>query len=545
MKLGPYELLEEIGRGGMGTVHRARSPDGREVALKVVTEPGDPAHLAAFERESRLLWSFSEADGFVPVLDVLSEPGKRGLVMPLLGETLRARFKKGPLPVAEGVSLVARIAAAVGRAHERGVVHRDLKPENVLFTARGEPLVADLGLAKHFRRDVLGASQSRSLTDPGTIVGTLGYMAPEQLESGPVRPQADVFALGVLLHEALTGKLPFEAQGVLAYARALRESKPEPLRNLRPDAPRWLEALVAAALAHEASARPADGRELARALLAGGAGPRRVGLLAGGAAALAVLGVALVLLGRGAAAPAPPVTLSHPAPMPPLPVALTPGEEAELAAEERLGNEVMKTDPMVAVQHFNRAIELAPRNARLHALKAGTLNQLGPPAYDEAAACATRAIELDPRNFEALAARAYATLSKDSDRALRDAESAVELAPEDDWVVLVLGIVLEGRNDERALGVLDKAVALARRPAMARLHRASVLLRKGHADRAVADLDAAIASDPRWFALWRARAIARDASGDSRGAIADAEKFLSLQPGDSEMISLLEKHGAR
>ncbi len=137
MKLGPYEVLEEIGRGGMGTVYRARSPDGRLVAVKVLAESNDPLRVAVFERESRLIWSFSEADGFVPVLDVLSEPGKRALVMPLLGGTLRARLKKGPLAVEDAVSIVARVAAAVGRAHERGILHRDLKPENVLFTAKG------------------------------------------------------------------------------------------------------------------------------------------------------------------------------------------------------------------------------------------------------------------------------------------------------------------------------------------------------------------------------------------------------------------------
>src|SRR5581483_3022091 len=207
-RVGSYELGEELGRGGSGIVFRGRAQDGRPVALKLIHARPTEQRLAAFEREKRLLWSFGESQGFVPILDEGQEPPF--LVMPLLeGGTLRDRLRQGALDVDEAVALVAKLAQALGRAHERGVVHRDMKPENVLFAADGSPLIADLGLAKHFRRDLAGATQSVSLSAGGDI-GTPGYMAPEQLDGAKdVGPPADVFALGVILYRALTGERPF------------------------------------------------------------------------------------------------------------------------------------------------------------------------------------------------------------------------------------------------------------------------------------------------------------------------------------------------
>src|SRR5205085_9317034 len=130
------------------------------------------------------------------------------------GGTLRDRLARGPLALGEATALVTKIARALGRAHERGLVHRDVKPENVLFDAAGEPLVADLGLAKHFRRD-LGMSASLSRTHETR--GTPGYMAPEQVESAKdAGPPADVFALGAVLYECLGGIAAFEGATPLA-----------------------------------------------------------------------------------------------------------------------------------------------------------------------------------------------------------------------------------------------------------------------------------------------------------------------------------------
>ncbi|MBI3725165.1 serine/threonine protein kinase, partial [bacterium] len=168
MRIGDYEIVSEVGHGGMGIVYRARSKEGRPVAIKLLRSRHES--LARFEREQRLLALFGEREGFVPLLDAGSSPGGPYIVMPLIeGGTLADRLRRGALGVDETIALGRALAEAVARAHERGIVHRDLKPANVLFTgdgpggtSRARPLVADLGLAKHFQKDAPDAAASRS-----------------------------------------------------------------------------------------------------------------------------------------------------------------------------------------------------------------------------------------------------------------------------------------------------------------------------------------------------------------------------------------------
>jgi formylglycine-generating enzyme required for sulfatase activity len=294
MRVGDYELLAEIGRGGMGIVYRARSRDGRDVAVKVLIAGGAEA-VARFAREQRLLASLGEAEGFVPLLDHGAEP-RPFLVMPFLGGgSLGGRFERGPLAIDEAVALGKTLATSLGLAHARGIVHRDLKPENVLFTDDGRPLVADLGLAKHFRVDVPGASQSAVLTKQGEIRGTWGYMPPEQMrDAKEVGPRADVFALGAILYQALAGARPFEGASMLQLVARVESGQLTPLRRVRGEVPRWLADVVHRALASRADDRFEDGAALARAL-EDARGPTRI------AARVAVAG-AVVLAGTVAAA---------------------------------------------------------------------------------------------------------------------------------------------------------------------------------------------------------------------------------------------------
>src|SRR5262249_39215198 len=142
--IGPYEVVRELGRGGMGVVLQARAPDGRDVAVKVLLDPNKTGAADRFEREGRLLKSLGEAEGFVPLVDSGDSPFGPWIAMPFVsGGTLRSRLAKGRLDLAEAIAVAIAISRAVGRAHERGIVHRDLKPDNVLFTDAGRPLVAD------------------------------------------------------------------------------------------------------------------------------------------------------------------------------------------------------------------------------------------------------------------------------------------------------------------------------------------------------------------------------------------------------------------
>jgi hypothetical protein len=267
VRLEGYEISAEIGRGGMGAVYRARAADGRDVAIKVLLR-ATPDARARFERERRLLGSLGEAEGFVPLLDAGNVGEQPFLVMPFLaGGTLRDRLRHGPLGVEDTIALGAALADAVGRAHARGIVHRDLKPENVLFDAQERPLVADLGLGKHFRSDVAGASQSVAISLVGGMRGTVGYCPSEQInDATSVDARADVFALGAILYECLAGRPAFEGETPLAVFSKIDAGHIAPLRELRPEAPERLARVVTRALARDRGNRFEDGAALARAL---------------------------------------------------------------------------------------------------------------------------------------------------------------------------------------------------------------------------------------------------------------------------------------
>src|SRR5581483_8878883 len=282
----------------MGVVLRGRSPEGRDVAIKLLSSEKRDAH-ARFLREGRILATLGEAQGFVPCIETGESPQGPFIVMPFVsGGTLRDRMEREKLSVAEAVALTAELASAAGRAHERGIVHRDLKPENILFRD-GKPLVTDLGLARHFDRGVLDGSQSYGLSQPGEARGTAGYMAPEQLgDAREARAAADVFALGAILYECLTGE-PASGHGtVLEQFGRLESGRIKRPSALRPEVPRWLDKVVLRALAFEPGRRFADGHAFARALREQGAPPRRRGPLVALLAlvALAVVGGLLLAL---------------------------------------------------------------------------------------------------------------------------------------------------------------------------------------------------------------------------------------------------------
>src|SRR5262249_29097030 len=219
VRLGPYEVLGLIGAGGMAEVYRARDTRlGREVAVKVVSEAlgADDAFVERFEREARLVGSVNHPN-VVALHDVGVHDGKPYFVTELLqGETLRTRLASGSVPLPTALAWATQMAEGLAAAHDRGIVHRDLKPENVLITRDGHVKLLDFGIAKviagaqepepaenEAARDLLAETKASasSKTGTGVVIGTPGYMSPEQVRGDPVDARTDLFSLGAVLHE--------------------------------------------------------------------------------------------------------------------------------------------------------------------------------------------------------------------------------------------------------------------------------------------------------------------------------------------------------
>ena len=250
-QIGSYHEVEEIGRGGMAVVYRAVTPDSeRIVAIKLMAGDltGDLSFRKRFQREAEVLQRLVHP-AIVPILGHGEHNGQPYLVMPYLdGGTLADRLQGGPRPPGE-VALLARIAGALDSAHRQGVIHRDVKPTNILFDAAGRPYLTDFGIVK-----LLDAAAT-AVTQTGASLGTPGYMSPEQVRGLPLDGRCDVYALGVVLFEMLTGRLPYTATN--PYAQAFQHIT-EPIPNARAInpalAPGW-QPIIERAMAKERELR--------------------------------------------------------------------------------------------------------------------------------------------------------------------------------------------------------------------------------------------------------------------------------------------------
>ena len=257
-----YELVEQIGHGGMGVVYRARDPLlDREVAVKMLP-PGAlrPDTEERFRREARLVAQMDHP-GIVPIFDFGQYLGSLFLVMPVVeGTTLRKLTEKGNLHLGEVLEIAAQSAEALDYSHARGVVHRDIKPDNIMVALESEPMrvrLMDFGLARD--------TGHGKLTHSGGIVGTISYMSPEQIQGGAVGVAADLYGLGAVLYECLAGEAPFVGPLYSLVPRIVAETPPL-LRGRGVEVDEELDALVLACLAKDPAARPKTGRELATGL---------------------------------------------------------------------------------------------------------------------------------------------------------------------------------------------------------------------------------------------------------------------------------------
>jgi pimeloyl-ACP methyl ester carboxylesterase len=264
-RVGRYTIVEQLGRGAMGAVYRARdSVVGRDVALKLLfTSPGTST-VDRFRREVVALGSVSH-ENIVAVHDAGIDEGQPYVVLELVeGETLRERLRRGPLSATDAARLAHDLVCGLGAAHAVGVVHRDLKPENVLLDAHGTAKIVDFGLARLVERDDAHAT---GLTESGMLLGTAHYMSPEQVRGQRVDHRADYFALGAVLYEALTGRRAFEAESRAEVITMVLRDQPRSEPELLVDhLARRLLGVAFRCLAKDASARFATASELLTAL---------------------------------------------------------------------------------------------------------------------------------------------------------------------------------------------------------------------------------------------------------------------------------------
>ena len=261
-RLGQYQLRAVIRRGGMSTVYLGYQPSlDRLVAIKVLAFPGDPEFAARFEREARSIAALQHPN-ILAVYDYGEQDDQAYLVVQYVedGRTLVDLLRE-PLPPARALELMERVLAALGYAHERGVVHRDVKPSNILLPSPSWPMLADFGIAK-----LLQQADREPITRQGLIVGTAAYMAPEQGFGLAVDARADLYSAGVVLYELLTGRVPFKADTPMATLVAQAYHPPPPLRQANPELPWELEAVVLRALAKDPAERYQSADELAEAL---------------------------------------------------------------------------------------------------------------------------------------------------------------------------------------------------------------------------------------------------------------------------------------
>jgi tetratricopeptide (TPR) repeat protein len=561
--LGPYRIDAELGRGAMGAVYRAHNLQAqRDVALKVILRAENPRSVQRFIREAQVVAGLKHP-GIVGVHDAGVFGGVPCIAYELVegGRTLEEAFES--LLLIERVELVLEVAAALAHVHGAGLVHRDVKPGNVLLDAQGRARLTDFGL--------VGGEDLERLTRTGGLVGTPAYMAPEQIECerDKIGPHSDVWALGVLLYEALTQSLPFSGQSAVEVMVRARQSAPTPPSTVTEEAiPRGAEVVCLRALAKDPAARYPDAGEFHDALSAVLDGtfhaPARLPLVAFLVVALAVIGVLGVGVSR-ALAPASPlasatVTGSQAAESP-APVARTTAEWASLA-RKRLG----AGETRAALAAWTRVLESEPDH-RAGLLGSAAAN-LDLDQHEAALAVLDRLLSLDPGHAEAYYRRANSLwvtqgggwkeppdLQREAETAdglfyralVRQRAKAFSGALEDYTEVLRRRpdyvAAYNNRGNLRAdlgdyRGSLDDLSEAARRSNSpeAILNRGSVLVKLGRYREALADADAALKLDPKNIRAHCARSGAFRDLGELDNAQEALEPARALNPEDERVL---------
>src|SRR5215472_12572877 len=275
-KLGPFAIQAHLGAGGMGEVYRARDARlGRDVAIKVLPASfaSDADRLRRFEQEARAVAALNHPN-ILAVHDIGAQDGTPYIVTELLeGRTLREQLDDGALPVRKALDYAEQISQGLAAAHGRGIIHRDLKPENVFCTKDGRVKILDFGLAKqalspaaHAAATMSGETIPDAQTEPGQVMGTVGYMSPEQVRGAPADHRSDIFSLGAILYEMLSGKRAFKRDTAAETMTAILKEEPPELSGTNPSIAPGLDRIVHRCLEKEPAQRFQSASDLGYAI---------------------------------------------------------------------------------------------------------------------------------------------------------------------------------------------------------------------------------------------------------------------------------------
>ena len=476
-QIGPYRVLQEIARGGVAVVYRARDPLGKTVAVKLLEAREREGSRRRFAGEVKALARLRHPH-VVEILDHGEHEGAPWLALELVeGESLQDRLRLGPLSVAEAVQVARQLAQALSYVHGCGVLHRDLKPDNVLLRGQSA-LLTDFGLALDEQDD----SPNR-LTLSGTFLGTPGYWSPEQAQGATreIGPRSDIYGLGAVLYACLTGEPPIKARSLNEHLEQARFRSVTPPRALRPEVPEWLDALCMRCLEVDPDQRPESAEAVSRELLTA-------------------------------------ATAAHPAP--------SAGRARPLLA---LG--LLLGALLVALGLWWRHDPGADERARGDRLQLEFRWRDAHQAY-------TEAIAKNPADAEAYALRAQVKLFlRDEQGSVADAERAVELGPDlaVAWLRRGISRAKVGRHEE-ALADLDRALELEPENAAIWANRGGVLERLGRHEEALADLSRSVELDPEDATAWSSRGGVQSKLGREAEALADYTHALVLDPTHVETL---------
>jgi tetratricopeptide (TPR) repeat protein len=529
-QLAAYEILAPLGAGGMGEVYRARDTRlGRDVAVKVVSARlmDDANALARFEREARVVAALSHPN-IVALHDVGRADGTAFAVMELLeGEPLDHILVSGAVPWRKALEITASIADGLASAHARGVVHRDLKPANIFITSDGLVKILDFGLA---RQDPLcstfyvASAMTPGETEPGMLLGTVGYISPEQVKGDSADQRTDIFSLGCVLYEMLAGRQPFPGDTAAETLAAILRDQPPELVDAGRTIPPRIGVLVRRCLAKSPNHRFQSARDLTFALreilsdadtessrprMAAIAAAARRGPLIAACALMAIAGIfwfngrALSLLAPGRATSMPSVAAAA-ASRTILPAAYDAFVRGRHALDKR-----GESDLHAAVRFFRDSVDADPTYAPAYVGMADGYGQLGygsyvspEDAFPRAGAAARKAIELDPWLGEAHASLGYTLMYYDWNFTGAEAEfkRAIELNPKNavahQWYAYLLTAM------ERPLSEADREIGIARSldPLSVPIHvdQAYILHYYGRNDDALKSLSLALEMNPKY-----------------------------------------------